>query len=300
VKRERETARARLAETIKAEFVALARLHAALEAALDAADMAAARDMAGRFGPKAQHLRRLLAAQAPETTPPPEVLDAWSTPTGDDHALRLTLPDRLQAVMSWLRQRRRAALAALGDGRRRLRRLARLAVGLVLAAGLVVGGRHAWLAYAHHLELAARSDFAVDLVAAPEALPLDFKAAGLLSVERDGDHVWRWGLGPQTMLAFVLYEPRRVRLTLRCNNPVPGQTITVSANGKQATWELPEARPWMAGQDDFSLTFDGVVGLNSVVIDYRRFNQSGVAFAPADPTNYAAAFTAITLATERP
>ncbi len=300
MKHERETARARLAETVKAEFAALARLRAALEDALDAGDMAAARDMADRFGPKAQHLRRMLAAQAPETTPPPEVLDAWNAQAGDDSALRLTLPDRLQAVMSWLGRRYRAALAALGDGRRRARRLARLAAGLALAACLVVGGRQAWLAYAKRVELAARSDFAVDLVATPEALPRDFKTAGLLSVERDDGHVWRWGLGPQTALAFVLYEPRRVRLTLRCSNPVPGQTIVVTANGKQAVWELPEARPWMAGLDDFSLTFDGVVGLNSVVIDYRRFNQAGVAFAPADPTNYAAAFTAITLTTQRP
>jgi hypothetical protein len=300
VKREREAARARLAESIKADFAALARLRAALEAALDAADMADARDLAGRFGPKAQHLRRLLAAKAPETAPPPEALDAWNVLADDDRALRLALPDRLQAVMSWLGRRRRAALAALGDGRRRLRRLARLAAALALAACLVAGGRHAWLAYAKRAELAARSDFAVDLVAAPEALPPDFRAAGLLSVERDGDHVWRWGLGPQTVLAFILHEPRRVRLTLQCNNPVPGQTIAVTANGRQAIWELPEARPWMAGLDDFSLTFDGVVGLNAVVVDYRRFNQSGVAFAPADPTNYAAAFTAISLATERP
>ena len=134
MKRERETARARLAETIKAEFAALARLRAALEDALDAGDMAAARDMAGRFGPKAQDLRRLLAAQAPETVPPPEALDAWNVLADDDRALRLALPDRLQAVMSWLGRRRRTALAALGDGRRRLRRLARLAAALALAA----------------------------------------------------------------------------------------------------------------------------------------------------------------------
>ena len=202
--------------------------------------------------------------------------------------------------MVWLAGRRRQALAALGEGRRQvLRRAGRaLCLGLVVAAA--VGGREVWRVRQQSLEREARATFAVDLLDAASPLPPDFKVAGLLGPEqRDGRH-WRWGVGPRTVVAFALPLPRTVHLTFRVNNPVPDQMLTITANGEAARLPLPQAHPWMQGEETFSLTFPGQAGLNSIAIDYKAFNQSGMAFAPGDPTGYAAAFTAFAIATEKP
>lgn len=299
MKRADTEARRRAAREIDAAFASLARQRNALETLLDAGDMAAAGSEAGRFGEKAGQLRRLLATHLPETGPPPDAFGRTVCCDDDEHALRMEMPERLHAAMSWLGKRRRETLEAL-RGHSRAFYFLRGCLVLALAAMLAFGGRAVWKAAVHRQELAALSDFDVDLLAAPDAVPRDFKTAGLLSVERGEGHVWRWGVGPRTVLAFVLYEPRVMRLALRLSNPVPGQTLTVTTNGQETSWQLPQAKPWMRDQDDFSTTFTGIVGLNTVLVDYRLYNQHGMAFAPDNQTPFAAAYTEIRLTTRRP
>ncbi|KHK01877.1 hypothetical protein [Desulfovibrio sp. TomC] len=288
------------AAALRREFAALSARKAEIERLLDAADVAAARSAAARFEAEARVLRQALAAHSPELSPPPRGLFVIDGPAVDDHALRLTLPDRLHEAMVWLAGRRRQALVILGERRRRALRLAAgaLCLGLVVAVG--AGGREVWRARQQSLAREARATFAVDLFDATKPLPPDFKVAGLLGLEREGGRHWRWGLGPRTVVAFVLPLPRTVRLTFRVNNPVPGQALTVTANGAVTVLPLPKAQGWMEGEEACDLTFPGQVGLNSITIDYKAYNQFGVAFAPGDPTGYAAAFTAFAIATEQP
>ena len=257
----------RASVTLRRDFAALGRTRSRITRCLDAGAMSGAREAVALFCRQACALREALARCVPETSAPPETLDAASLLDGDDAWLRLTLPDRLHAVLLWLGERRRSAYAALGEGRRQALRLAVGTLVLVLVCGLAAWGRALWRAREVRLAKLARSTFVADLIAAPEALPPHFKVAGLLSVERGDGHVWRWGVGPRTVVAFVLETPRTVRLTLRLSNPVPDQVLTIAANSEKSTLSLPQARPWMARQDAFSLQFPGVEGLNAIVID---------------------------------
>ena len=291
---------AKAAASLRREYAAVAALRAGIERLLDAGDVAAARSDSARFGAMARALRRTLAGHVAETLPPPTALAALERLDPDDRTLRLTLPDTLQPVMVWLAGRRRQALVVLGERRRQVVRLAAWAFCLGLVVAAAAGGREVWRWRQQSLEHEARATFAVDLLDAASPLPPDFKVAGLLSPEQKDGHRWRWGVGPRTVVAFVLPLPRIVHLTFRVNNPVPDQQLTITANGAAAMLPLPKAHRWMEGEETFALTFPGQVGLNAITIDYKAFNQSGMAFAPGDPTGYAAAFTAFAIATEKP
>ncbi|MFP5257922.1 MAG: hypothetical protein ACLGQH_02750 [Acidobacteriota bacterium] len=291
---------AKTAAVLRQQYAALRRRRSHLEQLLDAGEMAAARTAAARFAAEARTLRQALASHHPETAPPPAALDLADSLDTDDRTLRLNLPDRLHGVMAWLAGRQRQALAGLGEGRRRALRLlgATLCLGLVLA--LAAGGRELWRWRQQALFREARATFAVDLLRDDSALPPDFQLAGLRGLERQDGLVWRWGIGPRTLLAFTLPLPRTVRLSFRVNNPVPGQVLTVTANDMVTVIPLPRVHRWLEPGDAFAVTFPGRVGLNAIAIDYKAYNQFTMAFAPGDPTGYAAAFTAFTFATERP
>lgn len=291
----------RAAVAVRRGYADLARRRAGLEQLLDAGDMAGARDAAADFATAAHNLRRLLADHLPETAPPPAALDAPCDRDADDHALRLNLPETLHAVMSWLGARRRLVLAGLGERRRLALRFVATALCLGLVLALTVGGREAWRWRQLELSREARSNFALDLMGGDAALPPDFKVAGLLGVEHGEDGTaWRWGIGPRTIVAFTLPLPRTVRLAFRVNNPVPDQVLTVTANGAATTFPLPRTHRWLEPGESFELTFPGLAGLNTITIDYKAYNQYTMAFAPSDPAGYAAAFTALSIATERP
>jgi hypothetical protein len=295
------TPQARAAASLRRAAAALDRRRAGLEHLLDADDMAAAREAAAQFAAEARTLRQTLAGHVAETLPPPAALADLESLEPDDRTLRLRLPDTLQALMVWLAGRRRQALAALGEGRRQAVRLAGATLGLGLVLAVAAGGREVWLWRQQSLAREARAAFAVDLLREAEALPPDFKVAGLCSLERQADgRVWRWGVGPRTLVAFVLPLPRTVRLAFRVNNPVPGQVLTVTVNGAATEFPLPTAHRWLEADEAVGLTFPGQAGLNTIAVDYKAYNQHTMAFAPADPTGYAAAFTAFTIATEQP
>lgn len=103
-----------------------------------------------------------------------------------------------------------------------------------------------------------------------------------------------WGEGPRSVVVFPLPKSKVVCLTLACNNPIPGQDVVATANGRPlvALTDLAP-HPWMAGAVEARRCFRAVAGVNVVALDYRYWNGHG--WRNGDPRSLAMAYTALRL-----
>jgi len=126
----------------------------------------------------------------------------------------------------------------------------------------------------------------------PVTISPEISLAGMSSIEHDAKGTWRWGTGPQSGITFSLAAPRAVSVHLEFNNPLPGQEVTVWANGKlvQRLADLPR-QDWMREFSEMSFSFPGVAGSNQIEIRYGVWNGHGATFSTTDATPYAIAFT---------
>lgn len=98
-------------------------------------------------------------------------------------------------------------------------------------------------------------------------------------IEHNEANIWRWGLGPQGGLAFDLQEAAPLWLEFDFASVIPGQTVTVSANGQVVTQfaDLPaDAR------ESRRIPIAGQKGRNTVTIAYADWNHGKTTFSETD------------------
>ncbi|WP_428558655.1 MAG: glycosyltransferase family 39 protein [Solidesulfovibrio sp. DCME] len=132
-----------------------------------------------------------------------------------------------------------------------------------------------------NLETAAFRGF--DLEIAPtghfDSPGLDVTESGLGTIEHNAANLWRWGLGPKTSLAFELPEDGRYVLECDFANVIPGQAVTIAANGRELAkiTDLPAD-----AVKSLRLPVEGRRGRNTVTLEYADWNQGKTSFAPTD------------------
>ncbi|MEA4857869.1 glycosyltransferase family 39 protein [Solidesulfovibrio sp.] len=121
---------------------------------------------------------------------------------------------------------------------------------------------------------------------------LQVAESGLGTIEHNPANLWRWGLGPKSGLAFDLPEDGRYVLECDFANVIPGQTVTIAANGRELARlaDLPAD-----AVKSLRLPVEARKGQNVVTIDYADWNQGKTAFAPTDLRTMALFFRALRL-----
>jgi hypothetical protein len=123
-------------------------------------------------------------------------------------------------------------------------------------------------------------------------------------VETVSEGRFRWGVGQQSTLRFNLAHPAAMHLDIACNNPIPGQTLEIMANGISLGKIGPLApQPWLAETTPLQLDFAGKPGENEVTLRYGFYNHMTPGplestFAPGDGRQLAMAFTKLKLTPE--
>jgi len=216
-----------------------------------------------------------------------------------DDNIRLSMPETIAALTLWARQALRAWATVRRMNSYRMRALAVYLVGLVLVAGICFAVDSAISLHSKKIELERQSQFTVDLASPGYRLPPHIKVGGLLLPESDGAHHWCWGLGPKTLIAFVLQKPLEVTVTSTIHNPIAGQTVTFNGNGALQSFTIEQPAPWPQANSELTFTFKGVQGLNTLSIEYADWNYKSIVFAPDDPNQYAVAFQRLELTTHQ-
>lgn len=132
-----------------------------------------------------------------------------------------------------------------------------------------------------NLETAAFKGFELEIVPTDvfDSPGLAIAETGLGKIEHNPANLWRWGLGPHSSLTFALPRDGAYRLECDFANVIPGQTVTITANGKELARlaDLPaDARR------SLRLPVRGRQGTNVVTIAYADWNHGQTAFAPTD------------------
>jgi len=136
-----------------------------------------------------------------------------------------------------------------------------------------------------------------------EAFLFDLPVAvrDLSQIENTPEGSYRWGYGPETALRFKVSKPGSIRLEIALNNPIPGQGVTVLANGAllKRIENMP-SHPWLQRAENIFLDVDVEVGENTVVLRYDLWNGKyppphQANFAPGDGRTLAMAFTRLRL-----
>ncbi|WP_027192230.1 hypothetical protein [Fundidesulfovibrio putealis] len=216
-----------------------------------------------------------------------------------DDNIRLSMPETISTLKLWARQALRAWTTARHLNSYRMRALAVYLVGIVLVAGIYFAVDSAVSLHFKKIELERQSQFTVDLASPGHILPPHFKVGGLLPPERDGALHWCWGLGPKTLIAFVLHKPLEVTVSCTIHNPIAGQTVTFNGNGALQSFTIEHPAPWPQANSELTFTFKGVQGLNTLSIAYADWNYKSIVFAPDDPNQYAVAFKRLELTTHK-
>ncbi len=98
-------------------------------------------------------------------------------------------------------------------------------------------------------------------------------------IEHNEANIWRWGLGPESGLAFDLPEAAPLVLELDFANVLPGQTVTVAANGEVVARfaNLPAD-----ATESRRIPIPGRTGRNTVTIACSDWNHGKTTFAATD------------------
>lgn len=138
-----------------------------------------------------------------------------------------------------------------------------------------------------------RNNFVHDFLA-QSIRPASLDVSGAFGPEHDAKRRWRWGCGARTVITFHLDSPGPLRLDYAISNPLEGQELTVSANGRALSRHagLPAVTD-MAQSLRESLRFQGRAGRNEIVFEHPLVNRFTFV---QDDTPYAVAFLELTLA----
>ena len=162
---------------------------------------------------------------------------------------------------------------------------------MLLAAG---GG---WFGYKAFIREQAfqRANFltAADLLAGTNMQGLQI--GGLDQTEESRRQRFVWGLGPQTVLAFSLQQPRRLRLEYGIANSLPGQRVSIAVNGVDMAelvfLESPGGDERQSGVD----VYNASAGLNAISFLYDDWNGHKSVVNAEDGRQLAVRFTTLRL-----
>lgn len=109
------------------------------------------------------------------------------------------------------------------------------------------------------------------------------QVSGLDENEVDTEGKWRWAQGGKVELRFRETAGRRMRVEFSFNNPIPGQGMTVLANGGEVfRMKDLSAQKWLVEKTEGSCELTTVEGENRVEILFAKGNHQGFDFAPGD------------------
>lgn len=211
--------------------------------------------------------------------------------------IRLTMPETIAELTLWARN----AVHKWATSRRlnvfRMRLFAACLVAVTLLSGVYLAVDYAIDLHSRKIERARLSQFDVDLASPRHIRPPHFVVGGLLFPETDGESHWCWGLGPRTLIAFVLHEPRQITVSGSLHNPIAGQVVTFNGNGTLQSLPFERSPTWPQADSVFTFTFNGVQGLNTLSIEFTDWNHKNSVFAPNDANQYAVAFQRLAITT---
>ena len=174
-----------------------------------------------------------------------------------------------------------------------LKRLANLALltSFLTVAAMTLWSEHRGVVQDRLGQSLARQDNDAFIV------PLDAFSTNLAVSPENSDGVpFLWALGPEMTMVFHTLAPMHVVLGLGFDNPVEGQSVTLSANG--ATLDRIDNVPRTQVNSPGLLKdyiFKTRKGLNTLRLEFRLWNHHGVVFAPGDPRRLALRITKLTL-----
>lgn len=128
------------------------------------------------------------------------------------------------------------------------------------------------------------------------AMLSDFKLAGFNGLERDGERLWRWAIGPMSSLSFSSAGNTVMRLTYSMVNPMKNQGYGLSINGEQVSAE--EGMPvqnWTKATPVKVLQFTTKPGRNTISFQFKKINHVNDSFTEADSSPYTMAFKILRL-----
>lgn len=292
---------------LKSKLSAILKGASEVRALLDADELSRAKDMAAALGDLAIEFGSALdASSRTERHAGDAALNECERTArtfaqalcNPDDAMRLSMPETLAGLTAWSRR----ALQAWGKERLniyRRRTLTAVLLAVACLAGIYAAADHVAALHSRKIERERASHFDVDLARPGHNLPSHFKVGGLLLPESDGSHHWCWGLGPKTLIAFVLQEPRQITVSGTLHNPIAGQIVTFNGNGTLRTYTLDRTHTWPQADFEFTFTFTGEPGLNTLSIEYGDWNHKSNSFAPNDPNQYAVAYQKLLLSTQK-
>jgi len=123
------------------------------------------------------------------------------------------------------------------------------------------------------LEIVPKGPFASASVIA------NLRETNLGKIEHNENNIWRWGMGPNSLLTFELDQARPLWLEFDFDNLLPGQNVVVAANGEI----IANMSGLAAGaQERHRLPIAGRPGKNSVIIASTSWNHGTATFAETD------------------
>jgi lysophospholipase L1-like esterase len=109
------------------------------------------------------------------------------------------------------------------------------------------------------------------------------RVSGLDDNEVDTLGSWRWAFGEKVVLSFNEAARRRLRVEFAFCNPIPGQGLTILANGKTVyhAQDIP-VQKWLVEKTEGSFEMTTEEGENRVELVFAKGNHLGYDFAPND------------------
>ncbi|GFK95167.1 hypothetical protein NNJEOMEG_03025 [Fundidesulfovibrio magnetotacticus] len=107
--------------------------------------------------------------------------------------------------------------------------------------------------------------------------------SGLDDIEIDPLGKWRWAYGGMIGLKFTAEAGQRLRIEFAINNPIPGQGLSIQANGVEVykATDIP-AQKWLVEKREGTCQITAKAGENQVNLVFLQGNHQGFDFAPAD------------------
>ena len=111
------------------------------------------------------------------------------------------------------------------------------------------------------------------------AVIANLRETNLGKIEHNQNNIWRWGMGPSSLLTFELDQARPLWLEFDFDNLIPGQNVVVAANGDI----IATLSGLAAGtQERHRLPLAGRPGKNTVIIASTIWNHGSITFAETD------------------
>ncbi|MGJ5673557.1 MAG: hypothetical protein ACR9NN_08110 [Nostochopsis sp.] len=130
-------------------------------------------------------------------------------------------------------------------------------------------------------------DFSESDLLAINSISSFLSVTGLNLQEGTTPNNWRWGLGPETNIAFKLKDSQPLILSFRFDSPIENQNVLLEVNGVTLGNFNNLSKDVTI---DHKLKFQSLKGVNRIVFKYKYWNHNQAIYAPNDPRGMSVAF----------